>query len=58
MYEEIMMNDDNLESNQLPCSVLKMLLQVEHLYCSVAEGELTESMFRDLKLQVNYSVGR
>ena len=57
MYEEIMMNDDNLESNLLTSSLLKMLLQVEHLYCLVAGGELTQSMFRDLTLQVNYSVG-
>ena len=59
MYEEeIMMNDDNLESHLLTSSLLKMLVQVEHLYCSVAGGELAESEFRDLTLQVNYSVGR
>ena len=56
MYEEIMTNDDNLESNLLTSSLLKMLSQVEHLYCLVAGGELTESVFRDLTLQVNYSV--
>ena len=57
MYEEIMTNDDNLESNLLTSSLLKMM-SVECLYCSVAGGELTESVFRDLTLQVNYSVGR
>ena len=41
MYkEEIMMNDDNLESNLLTFSLLKMLVQVEHVYCLVAGGEL------------------
>ena len=58
MYEEIMMSDDNLESNLLTSSLLKMVLQVEHLYCSVAGGEVTESVFRYLTLQVNYSAGR
>ena len=52
MHEEIMANDDNLESNLLTSSLLKMLLQVEHLYCSVAGGELAGSVFRDLTLQV------
>ena len=28
MYKEIMMNDDNLESNLLTSSLLKMLVQV------------------------------
>ena len=59
MYEEeIMMNDDNLESSLLTSNLLKILVQVEHLYCSVAGGELTESVFRDLTLPVNYSAGR
>ena len=40
MYEEIMTDDDNLESNLLISSLLKMLVQVEHLYCSVAGGKL------------------
>ena len=40
MYEEIMTNDDNLESNLLTSSLLKMLVQVEHLYCLVTGGEL------------------
>ena len=35
-----------------------MLVQVEHLYCSVAGGELSENMLGDLTLQVNYSAGR
>ena len=53
MYEEIMTNDDNLQSNLLTSSLLKkglvyMLVQVElRILCS---GDLT--------LQVNYSLGR
>ena len=58
MYEEIMMNDDNLESSLLTSNLLKMLVQVEHLYCLVAGGELSESVLSDLTLQVNYSAGR
>ena len=58
MYKEMMTNNDNLESSLLTSNLLKMLIQVEQLYCSVAGGELTESVFRDLTLQVNYSVGR
>ena len=41
---EIMTNDDNLESNLLTSSLLKMscLVQVELcVYCPVAEDELT-----------------
>ena len=41
-------------------SLLKMccLVQVELcVYCLVAGDELTESVFRDLTLQVNYSAG-
>ena len=55
MYEEIMTNDDNLESNLLTSSLLKMccLVQVELcVYCPVAD-ELTASVFRDLTLQDN-----
>ena len=48
-----MTNDDNLESNLLTSSLLKILVQVEHLYCSVAGGELSVSVYRDLTLQVN-----
>ena len=44
MYEEIMTNDDNLESNLLTSSLLKMLLQVElemfTANCLVAGEEL------------------
>ena len=40
-----MTNDDNLESNLLTSSLLKMLVQVEHLYCLVAGGEV-EIVFR------------
>ena len=59
MYEEeIMTNNDNLESCLLTSNLLKMLVQVEHLYRSVAGGELTESVFRDMTLQFNYSAGR
>ena len=55
-----MMNNDNLESNLLTSSLLKMcslvqvLVQVELcVYCPVAGDELTVSMFTDLTLQVN-----
>ena len=54
--EEIMMNDDNLESNLLTSSFLKMcsLVQVELcVYCLVAGDELTLSVLHDLTLQVN-----
>ena len=37
MYEEIMMNDDNLESSLLTPNFLKMLVQVElSVYCPMA----------------------
>ena len=58
MYEEIMTNDDNLESNLLTSSLLKMccLVQVELCdYCPVAGDELTRIYSGDLPLQVNYS---
>ena len=63
MYKEVMMNDDNLESNLLTSSLLKMccLLQVELcVYCLVAGDELTVCVFADLTPQVNlfiYSSG-
>ena len=63
MYEEIMTNDDNLESNLLTSSLLKMccLVQVELcVYCPVTGDEMTVCVFTDLTLQVNvfiYSVG-
>ena len=38
MYEEIMTNDDNLESNLLTSSLLKMLVQVE-LYAFTAQPQ-------------------
>ena len=63
MYEEIMTNDDNLESNLLTSSLLKMcsLVQVEleifTVYFPVAGDKLTINVYRDLTLQVNYSVG-
>ena len=56
MYEEIMTNENNLESNLLTSSSLKMccLVQVELcVYCLVAGDELTVSVFRDLTLQDN-----
>ena len=56
MYKEIMMNDDNLESNLLTSSLLKMrcLVQVELcVYYPVAGDELTVCVFTDLTLQVN-----
>ena len=60
MYEEIMTNDDNLESNLLTSSLLKIccLVQVELcVYCLVAGDELTVSVFTDLTLQVNLFSG-
>ena len=61
MYEEIMMNDDNLESNLPTSSLLKMcsLVQVElYVYCLVAGDELTLSVLCDLTLQVNLCSGQ
>ena len=55
-----MMNDDNLESNLLTSSLLNIcsMVQVELcVYCPVAGNELTVNVYRDLTLQVNYSVG-
>ena len=49
MYEEIMMNDDNLEFNLPTSTLLKMccLVQVELcVYCPVAGDELTESVMQ------------
>ena len=56
MYEEIMTNDDNLESNLPTSSLLKMccLVQVELcVYCPVAGDVLTVKVLPDLTLQVN-----
>ena len=61
MYEEIMTNDDNLESNLLTSSLLKMcsLVQVELcVYCPVAGDELTLSVLHNLTLQVNLFSGK
>ena len=62
MYEEeIMMNDDNLESNLPTSSLLKMcsLVQVELcVYYPVAGDELTLSVLCDLTLQVNLFSGK
>ena len=52
MYtEEIMTNDDNLESNLPTSSLLKMccLVRVElYVYCPLAGDELTVSVLCDL----------
>ena len=61
MDEEIMTNDDSLESNLLTSSLLKMcsLVQVELcVYCPVAGDELTVSVFTDLTPQVNLFNGK
>ena len=61
MYKEIMMSDDNLESNLPTSSLLRMccLVQVElYVYCPVAGDELTVSVFRDLTLQINLFSGK
>ena len=61
MYEEIMMNDDNLESNLLASSLLRMcsLVQAELcVNCLVAGDELTLSVLCDLTLQVNLFSGK
>ena len=61
MYEEIMTNDDNLESNLLTFSLLKMcsLVQVELcVHCLMAGDELTLSVLHDLTLQVNLFSGK
>ena len=61
MYEEIMTNDDNLESNLPTSSLLKMccLVQVELcVYCPVAGDELTVSVLCNLTLQVNLFSGK
>ena len=61
MYKEIMMNDDNLESNLLTSSLLKMcsLVQVELcVYLLVAGDELTLSVLHNLTLQVNLFSGK
>ena len=62
---EIMTNDDNLESNLPTSSLLKMcclvqvLVQVELcVYCLVAGDELTVSVLCDLTLQVNLFSGK
>ena len=58
---EIMTNDDNLESNLLTSSLLKIccLVQVELcIYCPVAGDVLTVSVYRDLTLQVNLFSGK
>ena len=52
----IMTNNDNLESNLLTSSLLKMcsLVQAELcVYCPVAGDELTLSVLHDLTFQVN-----
>ena len=64
MYEEIMTNNDNLESYLLTSSLLKNIwftcwYKVNCVVdCSVAEVELKIMCTGDLPLQVNYAVGR
>ena len=53
MYEEIMMNNDNLDSNLLTSSLLK-----RHLVYMLVQRELRILCTGDLPLQVNYAVGR
>ena len=54
MYdEEIMTNDDNLESNLLTSGLLK-----RHLVYMLVQVELSENVLGDLTLQVNYAAGR
>ena len=60
MYEEIMTNNDNFESNLLTSILLKMccLVQVELcVYCPVAGDELIRICSGDLPLQVNLFSG-
>ena len=62
---EIMTNDDNLESNLPTFSLLKMCCLVQVLvqvglcvYCPATKDELTVSVLRDLTLQVNLFSGK
>ena len=61
MYEEIMTNDDNLESSRPTFSLLKCVLWYKLncvcVYCPVAGDELTLSVLHDLTLQVNLFSG-
>ena len=53
-YEkEIIMNDDNLESNLLTSSLLK-----RHVIYMLAQVELRKMCTDNLPLQVNYAAGR
>ena len=51
--EEIMMNDDNLESNLLTSSLLK-----RHLVYMLVQVELRKLCTGNMPLQVNYAGGR
>ena len=53
MHEEIMTNDDNLESNLLTSSLLK-----RHLVYMLVQDELKKKCTGNLPLQVNYAAGR
>ena len=53
MYEEIMTNDDNLESNLLTSSLLK-----SRLFYMLVQDELKKMCTGDLPFQVNYAAGR
>ena len=52
-YEEIMINNDNIESNVLTSSLLK-----RHLVYMLVQDELEIMCTGDLPLQVNYTAGR
>ena len=52
-YEEIMMNDDNLESNLLTSSLLK-----RHLVYMLVQSELKKICTGNLPLQVNCAARR
>ena len=56
MYEEIMMNDDSLESSLLTSILLKMLVQVELEIPSELIMQL-ESYYLYKWCQVHYAVG-
>ena len=53
MYEEIMTNHDNLESNLLTSVLLK-----RSLVYMLVQDELKKMCTGNLPLQVNYAVGR
>ena len=59
MYEEIMTNDDNLESNLLTFSLLKRrLVYVLVELCCLLLSSSEELCTVNLPLQINYAAGR